>query len=427
MFCLTSPGTLRSEAPPRGLNSHQYLSHLQDQIRQKRIALHKADDPSIEYTIKDGILQFNAPANIKNKLLALLKRGFSEKDVADLLFTPQIVEGGREWQQAVLAGHEEHLLAIAEKVRRSLYDHAENPVSQQLISTAAIGLADVPLVFPYTTSAPAGGSVVIIPRALIIIPMWFAALRRLPRPWNELPFEGEPLRRLLGTAGVAIKAMMGLTMIGTNTYMYELLHSEEMKIGFGGDDFSMNWKASSELAEFGRRHETTLCERFAIAHELAHVALGHTEIARAMQRLGRSNDGKQAQWMRRAEFEADELALQVLLDLSPAARGTMMDYQHVFNGHQILDALLVLFLLFHVVEDHKAMAQPAASHPPAQERLRRLIELLVGDPEGRKRFFDEIYPQITQDQEVLDAMLGTAIRLAKPKVVSHPDGRMRWL
>lgn len=423
MFCLAPPPAFTAfESPPQNLPAHEYLPYLQERIRQKRIALHKKDDPSIEYTVKDGILQFKSSKNIKSKILGWLQRGFSQDDVADILFTPQHMEHGPEWQQAVLARHEAHLLGIAEMAQKSLFDHAESPVSRLAVITAAVGVADVPLLFPYTRRAPGGGAVVIIPRALIIIPMWFAALRRLPRPWNEMPYTGEPLRRLLGTAGVAIKAMMGHTIVGTNTYMFELLHSQEMKIGLGGNEYEHTWVAAPELADFGKRHETKLCERFVIAHELAHVALGHHAMP-----FEQKNSQNVFERRRQAELEADHLALQVLLDLSPAARSTMNDLQHVFSGHQIVDALVALFLLFHVVEDHKAIAQSDSSHPPAEERLRRLIEAMIPETEGRRRFFSEIYPAMKQDQEVLDEMLGTAIALAKPKMVSHPDSKMSWL
>ena len=92
MFCLTPPPAYVTfeSPPPHHLAAHEYLLHLQSRIRQKRIALHKKDDPSIEYTIKDGILLFKSGKNIKNKILGWLKRGLSKDEVADILFTQKV-------------------------------------------------------------------------------------------------------------------------------------------------------------------------------------------------------------------------------------------------------------------------------------------------------------------------------------------------
>jgi hypothetical protein len=298
-----------------------------------------------------------------------------------------------------------------------------DPACRAVCERTAIGVADVPVVDPYTERVAGRGAVVVLSRGLVHLPTWFAALRALPRPWNELPLADDPLRRLVGTAGIVMKIMLNRTVIGTNAYMRELLQSEELRDGLGAVDSrgELQWAPSPDARK--AMQEVSLCERFVIAHELAHVALGHTEIGPLLRT---KEPSKHPEWRRASEHAADAFALQALVESSPKwLLSDPRDFRHLFVSDPVVDAMIALFLLLGVSEDPKVAGRPRTTHPPARERFRRIMDaLFMGHP--HRRSLESCFPILVQDQEVLSQMLGSALITAKPRFLSHPDTEMRW-
>jgi hypothetical protein len=408
------------------LSPRDYLAFVQERLRRARVEAVKAVDPTIASSIADGVLLFKETRTAAELRRAMERDGFSREEIDDLLLRPQFVlPEGESWQRDGFRLYEQHLSEVVDECKEVLADGVP-PVAVAGLEQTAIGSADVPFFDAGADFVPRGGAYVLLARSLLILPMWFAALRRLPRPWNEQDLEGEALRRFLGAAAIAIKAGLGDTMVGYYSYTHELLSTSELAAS--GRLLPLGLDRLARLAaQLEQRNDLLSCERFIVGHELAHVLMGHSEWLRSWgppSRWSPAQHVERARQLRDAEFGADVLGLMVLVKLTPAASTRNLKPGYVFNGDERLDALIVLFMLFHVLEDPADGSAEAATHPTALQRLRALAGLLVkrtAGPGGEARFMAEIWPAIEQDMDVLRTMLIGAIVQAKPRIIRHAD------
>lgn len=351
-----------------------YMNQLIEAIQDQRIEAHdRLLGRLVEPTLEDGILQF-PPTDTTRYEEYLKQGGLSDDFVQDLLFTPLSYPGGLEWQRERLKAHRDHLVSIGESVKAWIETKRAAPAAAGIdLRDVPIGLADVPTCSAGAGFVPGGGAFILLNRGMIVLPSWFAALRKLPHVWNELDPRDEGLLVPLGAAAVALKAMRSVSLPGLNRFTHDLLRTGEFC-----SILSDSWHLPASAQFDGMRKENVLCERFMLGHEFAHIALGHTNRLSEWrddwdlpeeERLERLASVQQ--W----ELEADQFALAVMLDLSRDSRRAMHDFKHLFCTDQALDALFCLFALFHVDE---VLTEPRDAnerlHPPAKERFLHIVE-----------------------------------------------------
>jgi hypothetical protein len=408
------------------LSPQDYLRFVQEHIRHTRITAVHAVNPSIRASTADGILIFSESKTPEDLRRSMEGSGFTKEEIDDLLFRPQFVlPDGESWQRDGFLRYEQHLREVADECWQTLTRELPDFIGAML-KEMAIGTADIPFLDAGADFVPRGGSYVLLSRNLLILPMWFAALRRLPRPWNEQQLEGEVLRRFLGAAAIAVKAIWGHTMVGYYTYSHELLESKELLAS--GRLLPLGLSPLQRLeAELAQRNDLLLCERFIICHELAHVLMRHTELLRSWgprDSWSRTEQLQRAKQLREAELNADQMALMLLVRLTPAPRAGIVKPDFVFNADEKLVVLIVLLMLFHVMEDPATSSASDAIHPPALTRLKQLARVLIrltSGSEWEMRFLAEVWPSIEQDMDVLRTLLITVIAQAKPRLISHAD------
>jgi hypothetical protein len=408
------------------LSPQDYLRFVQEHVIRTRVDAVRAVDPAARFSTRSGILLFTESQTAEETRESMKQNGYAKEEIDDLLCRPQFLfPDGEAWQRDGFRMYDRHVRDVADEVWKTLIDGMPD-FAIEPFRKMAIGPADVPFFHAGADYVPSGGSYVLLARNLLILPMWFAALRKLPRPWNEQELEGEVLRRFVGAAAIAVKAFTGNTIVGYHSYTHALLNSPELLAS--GRMLPTGLTKEQRLeAELTQRNDLLSCERFIIAHELAHVLMLHTEKLREWgPRSGwsRAQSLQRAKELREAETNADILALSVLVRLTPAANSNILKPGYVFTGDERLDVLIVLFMLFHVMEDPGESTAPDAIHPPALERLMIMARVLIGrtqGPEVEKRFFAEFWPKIEQDMDVLRTLLAAAVVQAKPRIISHAD------
>jgi hypothetical protein len=121
------------------------------------------------------------------------------------------------------------------------------------------------------------------------------------------------------------------------------------------------------LQQFGVVQMMTLGnELFILAHEFAHIALGHTgECVTVQLGMAKKTSIRKLHWEQQQELDADLKAVEWLCSL----RGKVMGpFFGLVNQIPILCAEVLV--LIHFVESHLGFPDITATHPPASERLK---------------------------------------------------------
>lgn len=131
--------------------------------------------------------------------------------------------------------------------------------------------------------------------------------------------------------------------------------------------------------EFGAvQMKTFASELFILAHEFAHVALGHTGAYVDVQLgIGRKPHVRKFNWEQQQELDADLKAIEWLYHLKGKNMGVLFRLATKFP---IMCAEVLV--LIHFVEAHVGFPGATSTHPPASERLKHIAsgarELLSG-------------------------------------------------
>jgi hypothetical protein len=109
-----------------------------------------------------------------------------------------------------------------------------------------------------------------------------------------------------------------------------------------------------------------VCEAFLLAHEYAHITLGHRP-----RELEAGAGSYHAQGFEaRQEFEADELAFRIVMRAFPHPEHVYVSVAGLFAGLHLAERGFAL------AEGNAAPIPQSGSHPPAIERRRRLLDLM---------------------------------------------------
>jgi len=131
--------------------------------------------------------------------------------------------------------------------------------------------------------------------------------------------------------------------------------------------------------EFGVvQMKTCASELFILAHEFAHIALGHTGAYVEVQLgMGRKPRVRKFNWEQQQELDADLKAIEWLYHLKDKNLGVLF---RLATRFPIMCAEVLV--LIHFVESHVGFPDATSTHPPASERLKHIAsgakELLSG-------------------------------------------------
>jgi hypothetical protein len=228
--------------------------------------------------------------------------------------------------------------------------------------------------------ASSNGVNVTVNHGIATLPFWLAALRRLPRPWDDI--DPSQCKELAGFAGVTEYVLRGTRAPGLNEFIAELSETNELRwwaTGYGGwysnPDGSGLLVPQDELDGGGTEkssHVRITMETFMLCHELAHVALGH---------LDRFVAGQRNRWSKRQrlhrhaeqhqkEIEADALAIEMTCYLRPfSVRPGLTD--RIFAPIPLVEALVSFYLLLACGEPRYESIREIneRTHPVAITRL----------------------------------------------------------
>jgi hypothetical protein len=121
--------------------------------------------------------------------------------------------------------------------------------------------------------------------------------------------------------------------------------------------------------EFGVvQMKTFASELFILAHEFAHVALGHTgACVNAQLGMARKTHVRKFNWEQQQELDADLKAIEWLYHLKGKNISTLSQLATKFPI-MCAEALV----LIHFVESHVGFPDATSTHPPASERLKNI-------------------------------------------------------
>ena len=119
---------------------------------------------------------------------------------------------------------------------------------------------------------------------------------------------------------------------------------------------------------------------FILAHEFAHVALGHTgDCVSVRLEMGTKPNVRKVNWEQQQELDADLRAFEWLCHLKGKDLGVLLR----LAAKSPITSLQFLLLL-HLVEAHVGFPDATSTHPPALERLNHIAcgaRRLLSDPE----------------------------------------------